>query len=112
VDWVGLQQISHAQRQPNRVNRIEIILLFVCGSVPTLKPLYRLAFGGKAQASTKRGYGIFSGDSGKNVTHYVRSVNDEELRELSGDDGIAVTRNFEVRSEAGSQELVFPQVRY
>jgi hypothetical protein len=84
-----------------------MILLFVCGSVPTLKPLYRLAFGGKAQASTKRGYGIFSGDSGN-----VRSVNDEELRELSGDDGIAVTRNFEVRSEAGSQELVFPQVRY
>jgi hypothetical protein len=81
--------------------------MFVCGSVPTLKPLYRLAFSGKAQASTKRGYGKFSGNSGKNARSDI-----EELRELSGDDRIAVTRNFEVRSETGSQELVFPQVRY
>jgi hypothetical protein len=101
--------------------------MFVCGSVPTLKPLYRLAFGGKAQASTKHGYGVFTGNSGKNETqastnrgYGIFSGNggknarsdEEELRVLSGDDGIAVTMNFEVRSEAGSQELAFPQVRY
>jgi hypothetical protein len=87
--------------------RAEITLLIVCGTIPTLKPLYNFVLGNKKSTSMSGAYKLSTVSAAR-----IPSRDNTQVEFKGGfatpPQGIAVTTTFETSSRVGSEEYIFP----